>query len=477
MKRKDLQHLKIDSTLFGIQSSSPVTTTIEDIVIQQTDRTEDNLALEDFHYAAGFAPYVRGISPTLYVQQPWQSNQVPQSSSLEKCNQIYRNQIQQGQTEIMLISNPSQEQNAIHSIEEMKVLLNQLPLHEIAVSLYTDESILPLLACYLAAAEELGFEGKSLSGHVQYDLLLTVLTSNGLYTLETAHRIVADLNEYMHQNHPKFNAISLSNKVFQSLNLTADQELAYSLAHGIDQIKAISTPVLSIDYLATHLSFAWSADFHHFTTIAKMRAARGIWAKLLKALNVKNEQALALSIRTQTLPIPLDPNEALEALGPATIEATAAIFGGTQALHLQLPPTPSIGLTAGQMQRFLVEELKSCKTVDPWAGSYYVEKLTLDIANKTWETLQEIERTGGIQPILNQLIQTQIAKQLAEEPKPSPVALAVDPIPSRQTQEVEKALFKLSKGVQTPGENVLALAIEAVKARATLREIHQALLR
>lgn len=471
MKRKDLQHLKIDSTLFETKSASPVPTAIEDIAKPQTDGEED------FHYAAGFAPYVRGISPTMYVQKPWQSNQVPQSSTLEKCNQVYRNQIQQGQKEIMLISNPSQQQNTIHSIEEMKVLLDQLPLHEIAVSLYTDESILPLLACYLAAAEELGFDGKSLSGHVHYDLVLPVFTSNGLYSLETAHQLVADINGYMHQHHPAFNALSLSNKAFQLLKLPAEQELAYSLAHGVDQIKAIATPAISVDYLATHLSYVWSVDTHHFTTLAKMRAARGLWAKLLKSLNVKNEQALALSIRTQTRPIPLDSNEAMEALGPVAIEATAAIFGGTQALHLQLPPIPSTGLTAGQMQRFLMEEIKSCKTVDPWAGSYYVEKLTQDIAKKTWDTLQEIENKGGIQSTLTQLIQTQLAKQPTVESKPSDETVAADQIPSRQTKEVEKALANLTEGIQTPSENVLALAIKAVKARATLSEIHQALLR
>lgn len=470
MKRKDLQHLKIDSTLFETPSNSTVTTTVEGIAIQKQYSEEAIKTLEDMDFASGFAPFVRGISPTMYVQQPWQMNQVPQNATLEKANQVYRNQVNQGQKEITLIapttSSTEKTQPNIHSIEEMKVLLAQLPLDELTVALYADDTIVPLLACYLAAAEELGFEGQCLSGYIHSDLLLPILTTNGTYSLEKANKVALDILGYLHQYHPNFNGVSLSNAALKTFNLTADQELAYSLLQGIDLLQKGSTRNIPLDYLATHLSYSWSLGSNHFIEIAKMRAARGVWSTLLQPFNLKSEQASALSIRTQTSALNSENTDSMDNLSRATVQATAAIFGGTQALHLQLPPTASTQLTAGQMQRFLVEEIKSCKTIDPWAGSYFVEKITLDIAEKTVNRIQTLTDNGGIQPVLEELLQTQRKETVPTETKTK------RPYSSKA---VEHALAKLSHSVQIQGENVLALAIEAVKARATLEEIHQAI--
>ncbi|MDM1407767.1 methylmalonyl-CoA mutase family protein [Myroides sp. DF42-4-2] len=467
MKRKDLQHLKIDSTLFETQSDSTVTTTVEGIAIQKKYSKQTTKAIEDIDFAAGFAPFVRGISPLMHVQHPWQINQVPQSATLEKCNQVYRNQINQGQREITLISpaksSRTNPQPTISSLEDMKVLLAQLPLDEITVSLYSSDTIIPLLACFIAAAQELGFEDSHITGHLHYDVLLPILTTNGAYSFEKATKVVTDTISYLHQHHPKFNSLSLSNKALKVFNLSAEEELAYSLTLGIDLLQKASKQQIPVNYIATHLSYAWILGSDHFVEIAKMRAARGIWSTLLRPFNLKDEQALALPIRTQTSDIDLQTTEPMDTLACATIEATAAVFGGTQALYLQLPPTASTTLTAGQMQRFLMEEIKSCKTIDPWAGSYYVEKLTLDLVEKTINLLPSLTERGGIQSVLAARIQ---AKANEHGPIPS--------IPLRK--EVAGALAKLTHSVQTKGENVLASAIEAAKVGATLDAIHQALL-
>ncbi|MGG5578522.1 methylmalonyl-CoA mutase family protein [Myroides sp. C15-4] len=474
MKRKDLQHLKIDSTLFETPSDSTVTTTVEGIAIQKQYSEEAIKALEDIDFAAGFAPFIRGISPMMYVQHPWQMNQVPQNTSLEKANQVYRNQVQQGQKEITLIAHttPSTEiektQPSLHSIDDMKVLLAQLPLDELAVALYSGGSIVPLLACYLAAAEELGFEGQRLSGHLHSDLLSPILSTKGTFSLEKANKVALDTLSYLHQHHPNFNGVSLSNTALKTCNLTADQELAYSLMLGIDLLQQAGKQNIPLDYIATHLSYTWALGSNHFIEIAKMRAARGVWSTLLQPFNLKDEQASALSIRAQTSVLHPEFTGSMDSLGQTTVQATAAIFGGTQALHLQLPPTASTQLTAGQMQRFLVEEIKSCKTIDPWAGSYFIEKTTLDIAEKTINLIQTIANQGGIQPVLTALLQSQHKGSKSEATETKTTQL-------NPRKAVEDALAKLSHSVQTQGKNVLALAIEAAKARATLEEIHQAI--
>lgn len=471
MKRKDLQHLKIDSALFETQSDSTVTTRVEGIAMQKKYSKETIEDLDKLDFAAGFAPFVRGTAPVISVHQPWQMNQIPQNATLEKCNQVYRNQIRQGQQEITLISNITPSTGdapyPLHSIDEMKILLAELPLDKVAVSLYSDDSIVPLLACYLAAAQELGFEDSLLTGHLHYDLLLPTLRTNGAYSLEKANKVALDTISYLHQNHPKFNGVSLSNKALKLFNLTADEELAYSLSQGIDLLEQGNKNNIPLDYLASHLSYSWCVGPHHFVEIAKMRAARWVWSTLLQPFQLKNEQALALSIRTQTSPLGAEITEPIDTLGQATVEATAAIFGGTQALHLQVPPTAATQLTASQFHRFLVEEIKSAKTIDPWAGSYFVEKITWDIAEKTMNLLQTLDKQGGIQPVLTALMQSTCKESLTAEAKTTV---------SRSAKEVADALEKLSHSVQIQGENVLALAIEAIKVRATLAEIRQALL-
>lgn len=507
MKRKDLNHLKIDAIAFQSDSNSFTGKTIDGIYIASKYTEEDIALLEDIDLAAGFAPYVRGIDTLMYVQKPWQIKQPLHEIVAENCNTFYHNQLAEHQKEITLAlhtitqkgldsSSLNAEQLTEHTgvildtVEDMKVLLHQLPLSEIAVSIQTGEAILPILAFYIVAAQEQGIDTKTLNGNLYFDGL-EINQNSSAFHASTSTKIHRDSLVYMRQYMPKFNVLSFSNNSLKQLNVTADQEVAFTLIQGIHYIKMGLEAQIPIDYLASHLSFSWTVGLNHFMEIAKMRAARLLWAKLIKPFNPKNEQSLALHIHAQTAIDTKVTTAAIDHLTPSTIEAATAVFGGVQSLQIQT----STSDMAFAIHHFLELETKSCKTIDPWAGSYYVEKLTLDIADKAWSLLEEMKELelAEINPVVTHILHKTKATTLAEEQtdtekKPTPDAVnkiqlikhqyskRLEQIKSnRDTQKVQVALTQLTAGKATQEGNLLALAIEAARERATIAEIQKAL--
>lgn len=505
MKRKDLNHLKIDATAFQSKTDSTTSKTVDGIRIESRYTEEAIALLEDIDLAAGFAPYVRGIDALMYVQKPWQIKQSSPEIEAEKCNRFYRNQVAKHEKEITLdlhaitqkgLESPSlnAEQTTdstgviLDTVEDMKVLLNQLPLSEISVSIQTGEAILPILAFYIVAAQELGIDTQALRGDLHYDGL--EINQNSLaFNSSTSTKIHTDSLVYMHQYMPKFNVLSFSNNTLKRLNVTADQEVAFSLIQGLQLIKIGLQAQIPIDYLASHLSFTWTLGLNHFMEIAKMRAARLLWSKLIKPFNPKNEQSLALHINTQTASDTKVTTNPIDHLTPSTIEAATAVFGGVQSLQIQTSLSANSDMT-NAIHHYLELETKSCKTIDPWAGSYYVEKLTLDIADKAWnliEEMKELELTE-IHPALIRSLEVSKSEKVIEEQTNTEKKPAFDAViikqyserleqlkANRDVQKVQAALTQLTANKSTSEDNLVALAIEAARARATIEEIQTAL--
>jgi|GEM_PF-5927568 len=474
MKRKDLQHLKWETSSFPTPSTAATaSTTLEGISIQQRYTEEDVNFLEAFDYAAGFAPYVRGISPLMYVQQPWKIQQSLPTHTLEEANSTYHTQIQQGQKDLVFdfYSTENQQKSTqskgllVQNIEEMKLLLHQLPLTDVVATIRTDEAFLPLLALYLVAAEEEGIAMKLLRGNLQYDAFSFVPAHAAIL-----QQAIYDSLVYVNQYVPHFQVLSLSNQQLKKANCTADQEIAYTVMQGLTYITAGLKAQIPVDYTATHLAVVWQMGLNPLMDIAKMRAIRLLWARALHAFDPKNEQALTLHLHAQ---LPTKQEGEKEDITAATIAATAAIFGGAQTLVLGKDAVIQEEYTVKQLDVFLQEEMKGTKTIDPWAGSYYLENLTFHIAEKAWEIVQHKEDPMhmasdfllSIQPKANGLEKEQRARTVS---KATPL--------QRDEQKVDTALVQLKNAVLHSNDNLLALAIEAVRARATTTEIQQALL-
>ena len=487
---------------------------------------------EDF--VAGIAPNLRGPYSTMYVRRPWTIRQYAGFSTAEESNAFYRRNLAAGQKGLSVAFDLATHRGydsdhervqgdvgkagvAIDSVDDMKVLFDQIPLDKMSVSMTMNGAVLPILAFYIVAAEEQGVSPELLSGTIQNDILKEFMVRNTyIYPPSPSMKIIADIFEYTSHKMPKFNSISISGYHMQEAGATAEIELAYTLADGLEYIKKGLEAGMDIDAFAPRLSFFWAIGMDHFREIAKMRAARMLWAKIVKKFNPKNPKSLALRTHCQTSGWSLTEQDPFNNVARTTIEAMAAAFGGTQSLHTNALdeaialPTDFSARIARNTQIYLQQETHITKTVDPWAGSYHVEKLTEQIANKAWELIQEVEDLGGMTKAIEKgipklRIEEAAAKKQAKIDSGQDVIVGVnkyqlkeeDPLhilevdneavrnsqierltqlkANRNTTEVEKSLVALTNAAKSGKENLLDLAVKAARKRATLGEISDAL--
>lgn len=548
MNRKNIQHIALKTAIKEDTTTPSLFDTAEDIAIKSTYHKKDIAALTHINFAAGIPPFLRGPYATMYVQRPWTIRQYAGFSTAEESNAFYRRNLKGGQKGLSVafdlpthrgydsdhervVGDVGKAGVAIDSVEDMKILFDGIPLGEMSVSMTMNGAVLPILAFYIVAAQEQGVSLEHLSGTIQNDILKEFMVRNTyIYPPTPSIQIIADIFEYTSQHMPKFNSISISGYHMQEAGATADIELAYTLADGLEYIRTGLKSGLKIDEFAPRLSFFWGIGMNHFMEIAKLRAGRMLWAKLVKQFNPKSDKSLALRTHSQTSGWSLTEQDPFNNVARTTIEAMAAVLGGTQSLHTNALdeaialPTDFSARIARNTQLFIQEETKVTKTVDPWAGSYYVESLTNEIAEKAWELIKEVEELGGMTKAIeagipkmrieeaaakkqaridsnrdkiigvnsyqlekedalhilevdNQEVRRQQLEQLAKL-KSERNQKAVDVALANLTHAA-KAKIASSKKVNTatnnPNENLLALAVEAAKVRATLGEISDAL--
>ncbi len=533
--RKNIQHITIKSKATD-QKSEVVETfkTAEDIDIQSSYSKDDISNLEHLNFVAGIAPNLRGPYSTMYVRRPWTIRQYAGFSTAEDSNAFYRRNLAAGQKGLSVafdlathrgydsdhervVGDVGKAGVAIDSVEDMKILFDQIPLDKMSVSMTMNGAVLPIMAFYIVAAEEQGVDPKDLAGTIQNDILKEFMVRNTyIYPPTPSMTIISDIFEYTSKYMPKFNSISISGYHMQEAGATCDIELAYTLADGLEYIKKGLEAGMDIDTFAPRLSFFWAIGMNHFMEIAKMRAARMLWAKLVSQFNPKNQKSLALRTHCQTSGWSLTEQDPFNNVARTTIEAAAAAFGGTQSLHTNALdeaialPTDFSARIARNTQIFLQEETGITKTVDPWAGSYYVEKLTQDITQKAWSLIEEVEELGGMTKAIeagipklrieeaaarkqaridsNQDVIVGVNKYRLEEEDPistlevdnQTVRLgqikSLDHIKAtRNAKAVAEALSNLTQAARSKQENLLALAVIAARERATLGEISDAL--
>lgn len=550
--RKNIQHIKLeirDKAKVEIINQLPTTDnflTAEGIELKPTYSKEDIENLEHIGFGAGFAPNLRGPYGTMYVRRPWTIRQYAGFSTAEESNAFYRRNLAAGQKGLSVafdlathrgydsdhervVGDVGKAGVAIDSVEDMKVLFDQIPLDEMSVSMTMNGAVLPIMAFYIVAAEEQGVAADKLSGTIQNDILKEFMVRNTyIYPPTPSMKIIADIFEYTSKKMPKFNSISISGYHMQEAGATADIELAYTLADGLEYIRTGLATGMKIDEFAPRLSFFWAIGMNHFMEIAKMRAGRMLWAKLLKQFNPKDEKSLALRTHCQTSGWSLTEQDPFNNVARTAIEATAAAFGGTQSLHTNALdeaialPTDFSARIARNTQIFLQEETKITKTVDPWAGSYYVEKLTAEITEKAWALIQEVEELGGMTKAIEAgipklRIEEAAARKQARIDSSQDIIVGVnkyrldkeDPLhildvdnqmvrkqqieqlehikATRDTEKVKACLAKLTDCAKASmnnstdshllgnDNNLLSLAVEAARNRATLGEISDAL--
>ncbi|PWB20013.1 methylmalonyl-CoA mutase [Flavobacterium sp. HTF] len=539
--RKDLTHIKLDvkskTSDKLTHNSEPVTdnfTTAEGIELKQTYSEKDLENLEFLDFGAGYAPNLRGPYATMYVRRPWTIRQYAGFSTAEESNAFYRRNLAAGQKGLSIafdlpthrgydsdhervVGDVGKAGVAIDSVEDMKVLFDQIPLDEMSVSMTMNGAVLPIMAFYIVAAEEQGVALEKLSGTIQNDILKEFMVRNTyIYPPAPSMKIIADIFEFTSKKMPKFNSISISGYHMQEAGATADIELAYTLADGLEYIRTGLSTGMTIDEFAPRLSFFWAIGMNHFMEIAKMRAGRMIWAKLIQQFNPKSDKSLALRTHCQTSGWSLTEQDPFNNVARTCIEATAAAFGGTQSLHTNALdeaialPTDFSARIARNTQIFLQEETKITKTVDPWAGSYYVESLTNEITESTWKLIQEVEELGGMTKAIEAgipklRIEEAAARKQARIDSGQDIIVGVnkfrlekeDPLhildvdnqmvrkqqierleeikSNRDTEKVNQSLEKLILCAKNGQGNLLEIAIEAARNRATLGEISDAL--
>ncbi len=523
MSRKDLQHLELSSELGETHNSKPIT---------------HNYRHASF--AAGISPFLRGPYSTMYVSRPWTIRQYAGFSTAEESNTFYRRNLEAGQKGLSVafdlpthrgydsdnervVGDVGKAGVAIDSVEDMKILFDGIPLDQMSVSMTMNGAVIPIMAFYIVAALEQGVPMEQLSGTIQNDILKEFMVRNTyIYPPTPSMQLVADIFEFTSKHMPKFNSISISGYHMHEAGAPAAMELAYTLADGIEYIRTGIKAGLKIDEFAPRLSFFWGIGMNHFTEIAKMRAGRMLWAKLVQQFGPKNEKSSMLRTHSQTSGWSLTEQDPFNNVARTTIEAMAAVFGGTQSLHTNALdeaialPTDFSARIARNTQIYLQQETHITRTVDPWAGSHLVEKLTQEIAEEAWKLIEEVEKLGG----MTKAIESGIPKMRIEEAAAKKQAridsgqdiivgvnkyqldneddlqiLEVDNVKvrkqqmerlqhiksTRNTVAVEKALENIriaaKKAMQqeTDRENLLALAVEAAKERATLGEISDAM--
>ena len=535
--RKNIQHIKLESLRLKIENKKQLTNnflTAEGIEIKPTYSEQDIENLGHLDFGAGFAPNLRGPYSTMYVRRPWTIRQYAGFSTAEESNAFYRRNLAAGQKGLSIafdlpthrgydsdhervVGDVGKAGVAIDSVEDMKVLFDQIPLGEMSVSMTMNGAVLPIMAFYIVAAEEQGVKPEQLSGTIQNDILKEFMVRNTyIYPPTPSMKIIADIFEFTSKKMPKFNSISISGYHIQEAGGTADIELAYTLADGLEYIRTGLSTGMKIDEFAPRLSFFWAIGMNHFMEIAKMRAGRMIWAKLVKQFNPKDDKSLALRTHCQTSGWSLTMQDPFNNVARTTIEGLAAALGGTQSLHTNALdeaialPTDFSARIARNTQIFLQEETKITKTVDPWAGSFYVETLTNEIAEKAWKLIEEVEELGGMTKAIESgipklRIEEAAARKQARIDSNQDIIVGVnkyrlekeDPLQildvdnqmvrkqqleqldrikaSRNTEKVALSLHKLTLCAENGDGNLLELAVEAARNRATLGEISTAL--
>jgi methylmalonyl-CoA mutase len=508
--------------------------TPEQIPVKPVYSEDDLKGLEHLNYAAGLPPFLRGPYSTMYVQKPWTIRQYAGFSTAEESNAFYRRNLAAGQKGLSVafdlathrgydsdhervVGDVGKAGVAIDSILDMKILFDQIPLDKMSVSMTMNGAVLPILAFYIVAAEEQGVSMDKLSGTIQNDILKEFMVRNTyIYPPLPSMKIIADIFEFTSQKMPKFNSISISGYHMQEAGATCDIELAYTLADGLEYLRKGVEAGLDIDAFAPRLSFFWAIGMNHFMEIAKMRAARMLWAKIVKQFNPKNPKSLALRTHSQTSGWSLTEQDPFNNVARTCIEAMGAALGHTQSLHTNALdeaialPTDFSARIARNTQIYIQEETNICRAVDPWAGSYYIETLTNEIAHNAWKLIQEVEELGG----MAKAIETGIPKMRIEEAaarkqaridagrdtilgvnkhrlkKEDPIdTLEVDNTAVRESQlirlaklraernneEVQKALEAITRCAETSKGNLLELSIDAARKRASLGEISYAM--
>ena len=514
MDRKNLQHLNFSDS--------------------ETVKKNKYKKFKHQNFVAGFPPYLRGPYSTMYVRRPWTIRQYAGFSTAEDSNAFYRRNLEGGQKGLSVAFDLATHRGydsdhervegdvgkagvAIDSIEDMKILFDKIPLDKMSVSMTMNGAVLPIMAFFIVAAEEQGISPEALLGTIQNDILKEFMVRNTyIYPPTPSMRIISDIFEYSSKNMPKFNSISISGYHMQEAGATCEIELAYTLADGLEYIRTGIAAGMDIDSFAPRLSFFWAIGMDHFTEIAKLRAARLLWAKMVKKFDPKNQKSLALRTHCQTSGWSLTEQDPFNNVARTCIEAAAAAFGGTQSLHTNALdeaialPTDFSARIARNTQLYLQNETQITKTVDPWAGSEFIERKTEEIANKAWELIQEIEELGGMTKAIEAgipklRIEEAAARKQARIDSSQDIIVGVnkyrlekeDPLQildvdnqkvrlsqikrlnsikaTRDSVKVKNTLLKLTQSAQSGEKNLLALAIDAARERATLGEISDAL--
>ena len=507
--------------------------TPEHIQVKSVYTKEDLDGMEHLHYASGLPPYLRGPYSGMYAMRPWTIRQYAGFSTAEESNAFYRRNLASGQKGLSVafdlpthrgynadnprvVGDVGKAGVSICSLEDMKVLFDGIPLSKMSVSMTMNGAVLPVLAFYINAGLEQGAKLEEMQGTIQNDILKEFMVRNTyIYPPEFSMRIIADIFEYTSQNMPKFNSISISGYHMQEAGATADIEMAYTLSDGMEYLRAGINAGIDVDAFAPRLSFFWAIGMNHFMEIAKMRAARMLWAKIVKSFGAKNPKSLALRTHSQTSGWSLTEQDPFNNVGRTCIEAMAATLGHTQSLHTNALdeaialPTDFSARIARNTQIYIQEETQICKEIDPWAGSYYVETLTNELVHKGWELIKEIESMGGMakaietglpkmrieeaaartQARIDSGVQTIVGVNKYRLAKEAPIdILEVDNRAVREEQEarlkelraerdeaaVQKALADITECVRTKKGNLLALAVKAAGLRASLGEISDA---
>ncbi|MCP5468307.1 MAG: methylmalonyl-CoA mutase [Deltaproteobacteria bacterium] len=504
--------------------------TPEKIEVKASYDASDIEGLEHLNYVAGLPPFLRGPYSTMYVTRPWTVRQYAGFSTAEESNAFYRRNLAAGQKGLSVafdlathrgydsdhervVGDVGKAGVAIDSVEDMKILFDHIPLEQMSVSMTMNGAVLPVMAFFIVAGLEQGVPLEKLSGTIQNDILKEFMVRNTyIYPPKPSMRIIADIFKYTSKNMPKFNSISISGYHMQEAGATADIELAYTLADGLEYLRTGIAAGLKIDDFAPRLSFFWAIGMNHFMEIAKMRAGRLLWAKLVKQFDPQNPKSMALRTHCQTSGWSLTEQDPFNNVTRTCVEALAAALGGTQSLHTNALdeaialPTDFSARIARNTQIYLQEETDICQTVDPWAGSYYVERLTHEIAQRAWTLIEEVEEMGGMTQAIEQglpkmRIEEAAARKQARIDSGQDVIVGVnrfklekeDPIEileidntavresqiqrlekmraQRDNAAVEKALSAITKCCESGEGNLLELAVDAAQKRASLGEI------
>lgn len=518
----------------GMQVDDLLWHTIEQIPVKPLYTSEDLKPLEHLGFTAGIPPYLRGPYATMYVVRPWTVRQYAGFSTAEESNAFYRRNLAAGQKGLSIafdlathrgydsdhprvVGDVGKAGVAVDSILDMKILFDEIPLDKMSVSMTMNGAVLPIMAFYIVAAEEQGVSPEHLAGTIQNDILKEYMVRNTyIYPPAGSMRIIADIFGYASQHMPKFNSISISGYHMQEAGATADLEMAYTLADGLEYVRTGLKAGIDIDAFAPRLSFFWATGMNYFMEIAKLRGARMIWAKLIKQFHPRDQKSMALRTHSQTSGWSLTEQDPYNNVIRTCVEAMAAAMGHTQSLHTNsldeaiALPTDFSARIARNTQLYLQEETGICRVIDPWGGSYYVEALTDLLMRSAWDHIQEIEGLGG----MAKAIETGLPKMRIEEAaarrqahidsgsetivgvnryrleKEDPIAiLEVDNSAVREAQiarltqlragrdegRVQAALQAITRSAESGQGNLLALAIEAARARASLGEISLAM--